>query len=413
MDNDKTQKYLNEIKYLKRKNEYYRYLLLTLIFIFSVTVYFTNIDDEQIKAILRKKILSQSRIYMKKCFDGILLNNNNKNATSQNPKISAVIPLYNCQKTIKAAVRSIQNQNMADIEIILVNDYSKDNTLQIIQELAKEDPRIKIINNEKNMATLYSRNLGVLKSKGKYIMNLDNDDLFMTPEIFDISYEEAEKGNFDLVGFSAVECYDYNSLVSDMEEAIFHDHQDGIEVYQPDLTYFAISRNSDKYQPNDLHVWGRITRTDLYKKAINNFGRNELGELRNSCFVTWAEDSAMSMAILRFAHSYKFIQKYGIFHYLGGTTASITSKGELRMYGELFFIDAVFDFTYNDFRGKRFAVQMTHQDFFDDVNDLYSKKNAKYFIAILKKMLACQYINFEDKKYLQEKMNQINSVYID
>ena len=311
---------------------------------------------------------------MKNCFDGILLNNNNKKEPSKKPKISAVIPVYNCQNTIKAAVRSIQNQNMADIEIILVNNNSKDNTYNIIEELALEDPRIKIINNEKNMATLYTRNIGVLQSKGKYIMNLDNDDLFLNPEIFDIVYVEAEKGNFDLVGFSAVECYDYNSSVVEMKDGMFHEHKDGIEVYQPDLTYFPISRNSEIYNPNDLHVWARLTRTDLYKEAINNFGKNAIGEIRNSCFVTWAEDSYMSMAIFRYAQSYKFIQKYGIFHYLAGTTASKTSKEELIMYGELFFLDVIFDFTPDEFKGKRYAVQMSQRDIFDNVNKLHSKK---------------------------------------
>ena len=102
-----------------------------------------------------------------KCFNGTFLNNNSK-TFSDNPKLTAVIPAYNCQNTIKAAVRSIQNQNMAKVEIILVNDNSKDNTSKIISELAMEDPRIKTINNEKTMGTLYSRNIGILLSKGKY-----------------------------------------------------------------------------------------------------------------------------------------------------------------------------------------------------------------------------------------------------
>ena len=137
--------------------------------------------------IKRKKELSKGKIYMQKCFDGILLNNNTKTII-HNPKISAVIPVYNCQNTIKASVRSIQNQNMAKLEIILVNDNSKDNTSIIIQELAKEDPRIKIIYNKKTMATLYSRNIGILHSKGKYIMILDINDLFLNADLFDDSY---------------------------------------------------------------------------------------------------------------------------------------------------------------------------------------------------------------------------------
>jgi len=170
---------------------------------------------------------------------------------------------------------------MADIEMVLVNDNSKDNTSKIIYELAEEDTRIKIINNEKRMATLYSRNIGILNSKGKYILNLDNDDLFMNTDLFDTLYDEAENGNFDLVGFSAVKSRDYNSSISKMKDTDFHNHKDGLTVYQPELTYYSISKNN-KYAPNDLHVWGRLTKTDIYKKAINNFGKNALGEKRNS-----------------------------------------------------------------------------------------------------------------------------------
>ena len=69
---------------------------------------------------------------------------------------------------------------MSKIEIILV----KDNSSKIIEELSLEDPRIKIINNQKNMGTLFSRNIGILNSNGKYIMNLDNDDLFIDKDVF-------------------------------------------------------------------------------------------------------------------------------------------------------------------------------------------------------------------------------------
>ena len=65
---------------------------------------------------------------------------------SKNPKVSAIIPLYNCKNLVLKAIKSIQNQNMLNLEIILVNDFSTDNTLSIVEKVQKEDPRIKIIN---------------------------------------------------------------------------------------------------------------------------------------------------------------------------------------------------------------------------------------------------------------------------
>ena len=84
-------------------------------------------------------------------------------------KISVVIPCYNCGNYLIKGIRSIQNQDFSDFEIIIINDFSSDNTLQIIQKFQKEDPRIKCLNNKKNMGTLYSRTIGTLSGEGKYI----------------------------------------------------------------------------------------------------------------------------------------------------------------------------------------------------------------------------------------------------
>ena len=137
-----------QIEKLKEKNINYRVIIFIILLILWNVCFYTEVDKT--KNMSRTTALRRGKDFIDKC-----------------------------EKTIKAAVRSIQNQNMADIEIILVNDKSTDSSLKIIQELSEEDPRIKIFNNEKNMGTLYSRSLGILKSQGKYIMNLDNDDLFM------------------------------------------------------------------------------------------------------------------------------------------------------------------------------------------------------------------------------------------
>ena len=59
-----------------------------------------------------------------------------------NPRVSVIIPVYNCQNSIKQAIRSIQYQKMIDIEIILVNDKSNDESIKIIQKFQKTDKRI-------------------------------------------------------------------------------------------------------------------------------------------------------------------------------------------------------------------------------------------------------------------------------
>ena len=67
-------------------------------------------------------------------------------------------------------------QTLKEIEIIAVNDHSNDTSLKILEALTKRDNRIKIINNFKNHGLLYSRAIGILKSSGEYLMNIDADD---------------------------------------------------------------------------------------------------------------------------------------------------------------------------------------------------------------------------------------------
>ena len=88
---------------------------------------------------------------------------------------------------------------MNDLEIILVNDFSSDNTLSIIEEIKKEDSRIKIINNKKNMGTLFSRSIGVLSAKGKYIFHLDSDDMYLDEDIFSTITNIANRKNLILL----------------------------------------------------------------------------------------------------------------------------------------------------------------------------------------------------------------------
>ena len=67
--------------------------------------------------------------------------------------------------------------------------------------LKKEDSRIFIINNYKNMGTFYSRSIGILASNGKYILVIDNDDMFVDENLFYRLYKEAKKYNYDIIGF--------------------------------------------------------------------------------------------------------------------------------------------------------------------------------------------------------------------
>ena len=134
---------------------------------------------------------------------------------SENPKISIVISVYNGEGYIKSALLSIQNQDFKDIEIIIVDDCSKDNSVNLIKELMIKDPRIILYQNEENKGNLYTKVKGILHCKGKYLLILDMDDIYAQRDAFSTLYMEAEKNTLNMIiisYFSYKICKRWDSL---------------------------------------------------------------------------------------------------------------------------------------------------------------------------------------------------------
>ena len=94
------------------------------------------------------------------------------------PKISIIIPVYNAERYLNQTLESVTNQTYKDIELILINDCSTDNSLGILEEFAQKDERIKIISNEQNSGAAVSRNNGLAIAQGDYLLFLDADDIY-------------------------------------------------------------------------------------------------------------------------------------------------------------------------------------------------------------------------------------------
>ena len=106
------------------------------------------------------------------------------------PKISVVMPVYNAVKTLRRSVESILNQTFADFEFIIVNEFgSDDGSQEMIEEYAKLDNRVRLIQNTYRQGFAESLNIGILESKGVYIARMDADD-YSYPSRFEkqISY---------------------------------------------------------------------------------------------------------------------------------------------------------------------------------------------------------------------------------
>ncbi|MEA3329938.1 MAG: glycosyltransferase family 2 protein [Nanoarchaeota archaeon] len=98
-------------------------------------------------------------------------------------KISVIIPVYNEEKYLEVAVKSVLNQTDQDFEIVIINDASTDKTKLIAEELVKKDSRIRLINHSVNKFRAAALNTGIKNSKGKYICFLDGDDLYIKDKL--------------------------------------------------------------------------------------------------------------------------------------------------------------------------------------------------------------------------------------
>ena len=344
----------------------------------------------------RKEALTRGRKFLNICLEEKLINNI-KFKKSKKPKITVIVPIYNSGPYLKKIIRSIQNQSFLDIEIILVNDVSTDNTLKIVEELKNEDPRIEIINNEKNMGILYSRCIGVLSAKGKYIVPLDHDDFFFDEDVFKVIYEEAEKTKFDMISFMDIEIKNLYGSIDKMRDGFTTHHPDGLIIKQPELSYFPFFRKK-RYKYNDVNIWGKIYRIEKYKAAINLLGKE-----RYSIYNAFNEDQIALFAICIVSKSYKYVRKYGIFHTKGHKSALRRAKFEHSTKMKIFFIEEIFDLSKNE--NKKYGV-FTALSF--NLNNL-NEDNKLYLRAVLKKILKCQYIK---KKLKQELTNKYIKILI-
>ena len=111
--------------------------------------------------------------------------------------VSVIIPSYNREKTIGRAIESVLNQTFRDLELIVVDDCSTDNTRQVVEEYAQRDNRVKYLLQKPNQGACCARNLGISAAKGEYIAFQDSDDEWL-PEKLEKQLSAMQKKNADV-----------------------------------------------------------------------------------------------------------------------------------------------------------------------------------------------------------------------
>lgn len=116
-------------------------------------------------------------------------------------KVTVIIPVYNTEKYVEESVLSILNQSLKEIEVIVVNDGSTDNSLAIIEHLAASDKRVKLIS-QANSGQGVARNNGLQSAQGEYIYFMDSDDILRS-DALERCYEKCVSEKLDLLFFDA------------------------------------------------------------------------------------------------------------------------------------------------------------------------------------------------------------------
>lgn len=144
------------------------------------------------------------------------------------PLVSVLMPCYNVEKYVEDALSSIMKQSYTNLEIVVINDCSTDNTLSILESLAKQDARIRIISNDVNLKLIDTLNKGVELCTGEYIARMDADDISFPDRIAkQVAFLEENK-DYDIVSTQF-----YTFRVGTKKRNLYHnpEHFEDLKAY--------------------------------------------------------------------------------------------------------------------------------------------------------------------------------------
>ena len=176
-------------------------------------------------------------------------------------KVSVIVPIYNVEKYLDNCIQSVQKQTLKEIEIILIDDGSIDNSLIISNEYAKKDSRIRVYSN-KNVGQGLERNFGIKKARGKYIAFLDSDDQYKE-DMLEKLYQKAIKNNADIVSGGYADIYNGKIIREHSLKNEVLDSSEKIKMAMLDL----ISYEKKEGYFGCIAIWDSIFRREL---LINN-----------------------------------------------------------------------------------------------------------------------------------------------
>ena len=326
-----------------------------------------------------------------------------KVVASSSPDISLIVPSFNKKTELMQSVRSIQNQSFKNIEIIIIDDCSTDDTRILYEELLNTDPRVRIFYHMKNLGVFRTRIDGFLYSRGKYILHFDPGDLYADNLILEDMYNTITKYNLDSVRFS----FRMIEIRANGVNVVFK------KVYPQKFLKI-------QYGPvyHNVHVlgygtiWDRIVRKNIFTKGLCLFDEVILNSYKNM----W-EDMWWNQFTNHVSNNHLVVNRIGYMYYssaLGEGNVKIrTEKLRNRTIKEfiLFWlfdlellskeddkIDIIdklrrYNLTTNSFHGTPM-----HLDYLSEKNPVYEE--------LLNRLINDPYVNIEDKEFVNKLLQE-------
>lgn len=217
----------------------------------------------------------------------------------KNPILSIVIPIYNGEINFLNGLLSIEIQNQKNIEIIYVDDYSHDNSKNLIKEVQKFDKRIVLYENKENKGNFYTRCYGINKARGKYIMSFDHDDLYLDKNLFNNLLNIAEEKKLDILNFEYVTLKNRN---------IYLQTKFNKPTYNKIINKNELSNNKNILSRQDysFFTWDKLIRRNIYIEALKLIDKENL-----NIFMNQGEDICISLCLFKIAKNFMKIKLFG------------------------------------------------------------------------------------------------------
>lgn len=313
------------------------------------------------------------------------------------PKVSIISPIYNRGEFLIKFLKSIQNQNFFEIEILLIDDCSSDNTVNLIKKYQSIDKRIVLIKNKKNFGTFKSRNLGILKSTGKYLILPDPDDI-LSQNCLKIFYIFATKYKYELLRFNLY-IGQNRIFLSDYVNAT-----PSLPVFRPKIQTFLFYA-AHKLRQIDFNISNKFIKREALIRALNCFTKAYL-----NMHITNFEDGILNYILYRTVESFYFLKKIGYYYIKNRDSITIKRITSDTIRCIFIHLNVVFEFSKNTFYEKNmfnalFKRLVIRKSILKRTKLM--KANLKFYIDSINIFSENEFVSINNKNYLIKLKNSL------